>query len=137
MLMYIKGKENGQTLLDFMLSGPFQFKVITIPSNVEINRAEEKRMQTPADLTADEKKRKECDIRAANIILQGLPDDIYTLLTQMKIVNTIWYMVNKLMEEKGETIQSYYLNGIEMKSPQINIKFLNNLRLDGEDLLVE
>ncbi|GJV01233.1 hypothetical protein Tco_1334802 [Tanacetum coccineum] len=98
MLMYIKRKENGQMLLDFVLSGPFQFKVITIPANTEINRAIEKRMQTLADLTGDEKKRKECDIMAANIILQGLPDDIYTLLNQMKTVNTIWYRVNELIE---------------------------------------
>ncbi|GKD94376.1 hypothetical protein Tco_1374213 [Tanacetum coccineum] len=88
-------------------------------------------MQTMADLTADEKKQIECDIKAANIIFQGLPNDIYTLSNHMKTTNTIWFRVKALMEgtkltkqeretnladefekftyEKGETIQSYYL----------------------------
>nr|GFB87551.1 hypothetical protein [Tanacetum cinerariifolium] len=42
------------------------------------------------DLTPEEKIRKECDIRAGNIILYGLPNDIYTLLNQKMIAYEIW-----------------------------------------------
>ncbi|GJW98325.1 hypothetical protein Tco_0180133 [Tanacetum coccineum] len=46
----------------------------------QTRREAETRMQTLKDLTPEEKIIKECDIRAANIILHGLPSDIYTLL---------------------------------------------------------
>ncbi|GKD47862.1 hypothetical protein Tco_1276838 [Tanacetum coccineum] len=86
-----------------------------------------------ADLNADEQKQIKCDIMAANIVLQGLPNDIHTLLNNKKTANSIW-------NRKGETIQSYYLrsakllnniiiNGIEMNKLQINTKFLNHLQL--------
>ncbi|GKB54447.1 hypothetical protein Tco_0905200 [Tanacetum coccineum] len=88
-------------------------------------------MQTLKDLTPKEMIRKECDIRAANIILHGSPSDIYTLLNHKTKAYDIWYRVKDLMEgtkltkqereskladefdrftsEKGETIESYYM----------------------------
>ncbi|GJQ99206.1 integrase, catalytic region, zinc finger, CCHC-type containing protein [Tanacetum coccineum] len=89
-------------------------------------------MQTLKDLTPEEKIRKECDIRAANIILHRLPNDIYTLLNHNTRSYDICYRVKKLMEgteltkqeresklanefdrftsKKGETIQLYYMS---------------------------
>ncbi|GJY38204.1 hypothetical protein Tco_0424568 [Tanacetum coccineum] len=49
-------------------------------TNEETGRAIEKRMQTLTDLTPEENTRMGCDIKAANIILQGLLNDIYTLI---------------------------------------------------------
>ncbi|GKB07709.1 hypothetical protein Tco_0835993 [Tanacetum coccineum] len=46
MLMYIEGKDNGKFFLNFVLSGPFQLKEITIPANEETGQEEEKKMQT-------------------------------------------------------------------------------------------
>ncbi|GJV02670.1 hypothetical protein Tco_1336239 [Tanacetum coccineum] len=40
---------------------------------------EQKKRECRPDLTVDEKKQMECDIKATNIILQGLPNNIYTL----------------------------------------------------------
>ncbi|GJZ13641.1 hypothetical protein Tco_0548871 [Tanacetum coccineum] len=87
MLMYIEGKENDRLLLDSVLNGPFKLKEIVDLGNKEAGREQETRMQTLADLT-DEKKQMECDIKAANIILQELPNDIYTLLNHMKTANS-------------------------------------------------
>ncbi|GJU73413.1 hypothetical protein Tco_1264818 [Tanacetum coccineum] len=131
-LLYIKGKENGEMLLDSI-------------SN---------------DLTPKEKLRKSCDIKATTIILLSLPSDIYTLVNHHKIAKDIWNMVKELMEgteftkqekesklydefdrftsKKGESIHLYYLryaklindmNIIEMKMThiQINTKFVNHL----------
>ncbi|GJW24356.1 hypothetical protein Tco_0038167 [Tanacetum coccineum] len=73
MLLYIEGKEHVQMLLDSIL-------------------------KTLKDLPPEEKIRMECDIRAANIILHGLPNDIYTLLNHKKIAHQIWYRVKELMD---------------------------------------
>ncbi|GKA85289.1 hypothetical protein Tco_0806943 [Tanacetum coccineum] len=56
---------------------------IVTPTNEETRREESKRMQTMAELTEDDKKQMECDIKGANIILQGLPNDIYSLQNHM------------------------------------------------------
>ncbi|GJX74313.1 hypothetical protein Tco_0312908 [Tanacetum coccineum] len=80
MLLYIEGKEHGEMLLYLIFLGPFQFKMITIPTNVETEKEAETRMQTLADLTHKENIKKEYDIKAANIILHCLSNDIYTLL---------------------------------------------------------
>ncbi|GKB91425.1 zinc finger, CCHC-type containing protein [Tanacetum coccineum] len=64
------------------------------------------RMQTFTDLTPEEKIRKECDLKAANLILHGLPNDIYTLLNHKKIAYDIWYRVKELMEERGDGVAS-------------------------------
>ncbi|GJT88835.1 hypothetical protein Tco_1070552 [Tanacetum coccineum] len=85
---------------------PFKFKEITIVANEATRRPAETRMQTWKDLTLEEKIRKECDIRVANIILHGLPNDIYTLLNHKKKAYNIWINMTKL---------------------QVNTKFVNHL----------
>ncbi|GJZ59673.1 hypothetical protein Tco_0615489 [Tanacetum coccineum] len=92
---------------------------------------EHKLKQRLEDLTPEEKLRKSCDIKDTNIILLGLPVDIYTLVNHHKTAKEIWDRVKKLMEgteltlqeresklyddfdrfmsEKGEPIHSYYL----------------------------
>ncbi|GJR67802.1 hypothetical protein Tco_0013867 [Tanacetum coccineum] len=83
---------------DTWQSGPFQFKEITILANEETGRPAKNRMQSLADLTSDEKIKIGCDIKASNIVLQGLPNDIYTLLNHKTKAYDIWYKVKELME---------------------------------------
>nr|GEW10774.1 hypothetical protein [Tanacetum cinerariifolium] len=79
LLLYVEGKECGQMLLDSILKGPFENKVVDFPTNEALGIHAQTRMQTFNDLSPKDKIRKECDIRAANIILHGLPNGIYSL----------------------------------------------------------
>ncbi|GKD54306.1 hypothetical protein Tco_1287693, partial [Tanacetum coccineum] len=85
-----------------------------------------------ADLTPEEKDRFKADIRATNILLQGLPKDIYTLINHYAYAKYIWD------NNKGETIHEYYvwftklindMRNIKMTMPkmQLNSKFVNNM----------
>ncbi|GKB89610.1 hypothetical protein Tco_0961882, partial [Tanacetum coccineum] len=87
--------------------------------------------RTYEDLTKAEKIREACDIRETNIVLQGLPPDVYSLLNHHNIAKDIWDRVKLLTEglelslqeresnlydefdtftsKKGETIHLYYL----------------------------
>ncbi|GKF04584.1 hypothetical protein Tco_0035252, partial [Tanacetum coccineum] len=96
-LLYIEGKEHGEMLLDSIFSRQFKFKEITIPANEATRRPTKTCMQTLKDLKPEEKIRKECDIRVANIILHGLPNDIYTLMNHKTKAYDIWYKVKGLM----------------------------------------
>ncbi|GKC14467.1 hypothetical protein Tco_1011249 [Tanacetum coccineum] len=60
-----------------------------------------------AELSAAEKIQADCDMKATNIILQGLPADIYSLVNHHRVAKGLWERVQLLM--------------------QVNTKFLNSL----------
>ncbi|GKB75767.1 hypothetical protein Tco_0942662 [Tanacetum coccineum] len=119
----------GKHLLDSVQNGPFQFRMIDILATLTIPASI--RVRTMDDLTDEEKIREACDIRAPNIVLQGLPPDVYTLVNHHIIAKETWDKVKLLIEgselslqeresklynefdrstsKKGETIHSYYL----------------------------
>nr|GEV37734.1 integrase, catalytic region, zinc finger, CCHC-type, peptidase aspartic, catalytic [Tanacetum cinerariifolium] len=56
------------------------------------------RPQVYYDLSPEEKIRYNADIRATNILLQGLPKDIYTLINHYNDAKNIWDNVKMLLE---------------------------------------
>ncbi|GJV05230.1 hypothetical protein Tco_1338799 [Tanacetum coccineum] len=78
MLLYIKGKEHGKLLYDSVINGPFKYGRITVPRT--LTTLATVRDRTYDELTNAEKICKVCDIKATNIFLQGLPQDIYNLV---------------------------------------------------------
>ncbi|GJW78350.1 hypothetical protein Tco_0140032 [Tanacetum coccineum] len=82
-----------------------------------------------AELSATKKIQADCDLKATNIILQGLPPDVYALVNHHRI---------KFSHVKGESLHSYYLrfaqlindmnvHKMNLEQFQINTKFLNSL----------
>ncbi|GKB19683.1 reverse transcriptase domain-containing protein [Tanacetum coccineum] len=96
MLLYIKGKENKKLLVDSVLNGPFKYgtvtepKTATTPATIKDRRYDE--------LTDAEKIRKACNIKATNIVLPGLPQDIYNLVNHHEEAKHIWDRVNLPIE---------------------------------------
>ncbi|GJR52430.1 retrovirus-related pol polyprotein from transposon TNT 1-94 [Tanacetum coccineum] len=83
------------------------------------------------ELTPAEDIQADCDIKAINIILQGLPTEIYALVSQHRVAKDLWEKIKLLMQgtsltkqerecklydefdkftyKKGETLHEYYL----------------------------
>nr|GEX35089.1 integrase, catalytic region, zinc finger, CCHC-type, peptidase aspartic, catalytic [Tanacetum cinerariifolium] len=81
--LYFKGKENEIYILQLIDHGLFELKTTrdtfgTTPEGGVLLRPE--RPRTCDDLNDNEKKRFNVDVRATNIMLQGLPKDIYKLI---------------------------------------------------------
>nr|GEW28671.1 hypothetical protein [Tanacetum cinerariifolium] len=85
-------------------------------------------------LAAAEKIQADCDMKATNIILQGLPADIYSLERKCKLYDAF----DKFTHIKGESLHTYYLRftqlindmniyKMNMEHFQVNTKFLNSL----------
>ncbi|GJU63338.1 retrovirus-related pol polyprotein from transposon TNT 1-94 [Tanacetum coccineum] len=92
------------------------------------------------DLSADEKEMYKADIRATNILLQGIPKDIYTLINHYTDAKDIWDSVKMILEGseltkddresqlydefkhfhqiKGETIHVYYVSKNEVHASE-------------------
>ncbi|GJY82578.1 integrase, catalytic region, zinc finger, CCHC-type containing protein [Tanacetum coccineum] len=97
--------------------------------NIEENGETKKKKY--AELFVAEKNQVDCDMKATNIILQGLPSDVYALVNHHRVAKDIWERVQLLMQGtsltkqerecklydafdkfayiKGESLHQYYL----------------------------
>ncbi|GJW97974.1 integrase, catalytic region, zinc finger, CCHC-type containing protein [Tanacetum coccineum] len=123
MELYIENKENRRMILNSVLNGPLVW-----PTIVEENGTT--RTKKYEELLVVEKLQADCDLKATNIVLQGLPPDMYAIVNYHKIVKEIWDRVKLLMQGtqlslqerecklydefdkfsfvKGETLYQYY-----------------------------
>ncbi|GJS30108.1 hypothetical protein Tco_0490728 [Tanacetum coccineum] len=98
--LYCRGKENGVYILQSIDQGPFQLGVTrdtlgTTPEGGALLGPE--RARTYDDLNDNEKKRFDADVLATNIVLQGLPKDIYKLINHNIEAKAIWDNVKMLL----------------------------------------
>ncbi|GJV96157.1 hypothetical protein Tco_1547734 [Tanacetum coccineum] len=87
------GRDNGENIMKSIKEGPFQMGTV---SDVITGGTEGAVQQGPVrarvlnDLSAEEKERYKADIRATNILLQGIPKDIYSLINHYTDAKDIW-----------------------------------------------
>ncbi|GJS83933.1 retrovirus-related pol polyprotein from transposon TNT 1-94 [Tanacetum coccineum] len=98
--LYCRGKENGLQILQSIDQGPFELGTTrntlgTTPEGGVLLGPE--RPRTYDDLSDTEKKRYDADVRATNIVLQGLPKDIYKLINHNIEAKAIWDNVKMLL----------------------------------------
>ncbi|GJW43863.1 hypothetical protein Tco_0072662 [Tanacetum coccineum] len=99
MELYIQNREHGRMILESVEHSPL------IWPSIEENRVT--RTKKYVKLYATEKIQAYCDLKATNIILQGLPSDIYSFVNHHRVANDLWERIQLLM--------------------QVNTKFLNSL----------
>ncbi|GJU73078.1 hypothetical protein Tco_1264483 [Tanacetum coccineum] len=123
MELYMMNRPHGRMILASVEKGPLVWPTITVDG---VTRPKEYTELTPAEtIQAD------CDIKAINIILQGLPTEIYALVSQHRVAKDIWEKIRLLMQgtsltkqereyklydefdkftyKKGESLHEYYL----------------------------
>ncbi|GJV31893.1 hypothetical protein Tco_1392293 [Tanacetum coccineum] len=123
MELYMQNREHGRMILESVEHGPLIWP--TVEDNGVI------RTKKYAELSAAEKIQADCDMKATNIILQGLPADIYSLVNHHRVAKDLWERVQLLMQGtsltkqerecklydafdkfthiKGESLHTYYL----------------------------
>nr|GEW28916.1 retrotransposon protein, putative, Ty1-copia subclass [Tanacetum cinerariifolium] len=99
--LYCQGKENGVNILKSIDEGPFQMGTVREPLVEGTKGAPHlgpERRRVYSDLSPEEKDRYNDDIKETNILLQGLPNDIYTLINHYTDAKDIWDNVKMLLE---------------------------------------
>ncbi|GJW61461.1 hypothetical protein Tco_0110796 [Tanacetum coccineum] len=97
-----------------------------------------------AELSAAEKIQADCEMKATNIILQGLPADIYSFERECKLYDAF----DKFTHIKGESLHMYYLRftqlitdmniyKMKMEQFQVNTKFLNSLPYEWSKFMTD
>ncbi|GJU86365.1 hypothetical protein Tco_1293911 [Tanacetum coccineum] len=104
--LYCRGKENGVNILKSIDEGPFQmgtFRETLAEGNEGALHLGPERPRVYSDLSPEDKERYNADIRATNILLQGLPKDIYSLINHYTDAKDIWDNVKMLLEDCTNT----------------------------------
>nr|GEW23144.1 integrase, catalytic region, zinc finger, CCHC-type, peptidase aspartic, catalytic [Tanacetum cinerariifolium] len=99
--LYCQCKENGVNILKSIDEGPFQMGTVreTLAEGTKgTPHLGPVRPRVYSDLSPEEKDRYNDDIRATNILLQGLPKYIYTLINHYTNPKDIWDNVKMLLE---------------------------------------
>nr|GEW93386.1 hypothetical protein [Tanacetum cinerariifolium] len=156
--LYYRGKENGVNILKSINEGPYKmgtFKETLAESTEGTPQFGPERPQVYSDLNSKEKYRYNADIRATNILLQGLPKDIYTLINHYTDAKDIWDNVKMLLEgseltkedresqlyddfehfrqHKGESIHEYNVRFAKLINDMRNIKMtMSKLQLNSK-----
>nr|GFC62000.1 hypothetical protein [Tanacetum cinerariifolium] len=91
MELYIQGKDHGRIILNLVENG------LLVWSTVE-QEDDTIRLKTYEEFFDKEKLQANCDLKATNIVLQGLPPDVYTLINHHKISKDIWDIVKIFMQ---------------------------------------
>ncbi|GJX71789.1 retrovirus-related pol polyprotein from transposon TNT 1-94 [Tanacetum coccineum] len=145
--LYCLGKDNGENIMKSITEGPFQMGTFmeTLSEGAEgALHIGPVRNRVFTDLSANEKERYKADIRATNILIQGILKDIYTLINHYTSAKDIWDNVKMILEGyeltnddresqlydefehfhqiKGETIQVYYVRFTKLINDMRNIK---------------
>ncbi|GJZ40730.1 hypothetical protein Tco_0587616 [Tanacetum coccineum] len=97
MELYMMNRPHGRMILASVEKGPLIWPSITVDG---VTRLKEYTELTPAEaIQAD------CDIKAINIILQGLPTEIYALVSQHRVAKDLWEKIKLLMQGTSLTKQ--------------------------------
>ncbi|GKC67754.1 retrovirus-related pol polyprotein from transposon TNT 1-94 [Tanacetum coccineum] len=88
--LFIKGKKHGRMMLDFIDNSPLVY-----PTVKENRKARPKKY---FELTEAQQLQDDCDVQATNIILHGLPPNVYALVNHQESAKDIWDKVKMLMK---------------------------------------
>ncbi|GJZ35325.1 retrovirus-related pol polyprotein from transposon TNT 1-94 [Tanacetum coccineum] len=123
MELYMMNRQHGRMILESVENGPLIWPTI-----------EENGVTRPSkysELSATDAIQADCDVKATNIILQGLPPEVYALVSNHRIAKELWERIQLLMQgtsltkqerecklydefdkfayKKGETLRDFYL----------------------------
>ncbi|GKA43568.1 integrase, catalytic region, zinc finger, CCHC-type containing protein, partial [Tanacetum coccineum] len=94
----MENRENGRMILNSVQNGSRVWPtIVQEDGTTRKNKYEE--------LSAIEKIQADCDLKATNIVLQGLPPDVYDIFNHHKVANEIWDKVKLLMQGTKLSLQ--------------------------------
>nr|GEY39133.1 hypothetical protein [Tanacetum cinerariifolium] len=97
MELYILNRQHGRMILESVENGPLLWPTV-----------EENGVTRPkkySELSATEAIQADCDVKATNIILQGLSPEVYALVSTHKVAKELWERIQILMQGTSLTKQ--------------------------------
>nr|GEU72437.1 metallo-hydrolase/oxidoreductase superfamily protein [Tanacetum cinerariifolium] len=123
MELYMLNRPHGRMILESVEQGPLIWPTVVVEGVT--------RLKKYSELSTAEAIQANCDVKATNIILQGLPPEVYALVSTHKVAKELWERIQMLMQgtsltkqerecklydafdkfayHKGETLRDFYL----------------------------
>nr|GFA51032.1 reverse transcriptase domain-containing protein [Tanacetum cinerariifolium] len=123
MELYMLNRQHGRMILESVEQGPLLWPSVEVEGVT--------RLKKYSELSAAEAIQADCDVKATNIILQGLPPEVYALVSTHKVAKVLCERIQMLMQgtsltkheresklydavdkfayQKGETLRDFYL----------------------------
>nr|GEV34180.1 integrase, catalytic region, zinc finger, CCHC-type, peptidase aspartic, catalytic [Tanacetum cinerariifolium] len=123
MELYMLNRQHSRMILESVEQGPLLWPTVEEDGVT--------RLKKYSELSAAEAIQADCDVKATNIILQGLPPEVYALVSTHKLAKELWERIQMLMQgtsltkqerecklydefdkfayQKGETLRDFYL----------------------------
>ncbi|GKE53621.1 retrotransposon protein, putative, unclassified [Tanacetum coccineum] len=98
MELYIEKRENGRMILNSVLNVPLIWLTVAQEDGTT-------RTKKCEEHSVSEKLQADCDLKATNIVLQGLPPDVYAIFNHHKVAKEIWDRVKFLMQGTKLSLQ--------------------------------
>ncbi|GJZ38762.1 hypothetical protein Tco_0585325 [Tanacetum coccineum] len=95
MELYMQNREHERMILESVEHGPLIWPTIQENSVTRTKKYEE--------LSATKKIQADCDLKETNIILQGLPSDVYSFVNHHRVAKDLWERVQLLMQDLHTT----------------------------------
>nr|GEW10384.1 hypothetical protein [Tanacetum cinerariifolium] len=95
MELFMQNREHGRMILELVKHGSLIKPTIEENCMLMTKKYEE--------LSTTEKIQVDCDLKETNIILQGLPSNVYSLVTYHRVTKDLWERVQLLMQDLGVT----------------------------------
>nr|GEZ47944.1 hypothetical protein [Tanacetum cinerariifolium]GEZ47953.1 hypothetical protein [Tanacetum cinerariifolium] len=121
--LYMLNRQHGRMILESVKHGPLLWPTVEEDGVT--------RLKKYFELSTAEAIQSDCDVKATNIILQGLPTKVYALVSTHRVANELWEKIQMLMQgtsltkqerecklydeldkfvyRKGETLRDFYL----------------------------
>nr|GFD24106.1 hypothetical protein [Tanacetum cinerariifolium] len=90
MELYMLNRQHGRMILESVENGPILWPT------VEENGVT--RLKKYSELSTTESIQADCDVKSTNIILQGLPPEVYALVSTHKVAKELWKRIQMLMQ---------------------------------------
>ncbi|GKD52094.1 hypothetical protein Tco_1281070, partial [Tanacetum coccineum] len=117
--LFIIGKKHGRMMLDSIDNGPLVYPTIEEDGQT--------RPKKYSKVTEAQQLQDDCDVQATNIILHGLPPDVYALVNHQEAAKDIW----------DKLINGMHTIGMTMQQVQVITKFLNSLPLEWSKFVTD
>nr|GFA76051.1 hypothetical protein [Tanacetum cinerariifolium] len=90
MELYMLNRQHGRMILESVENGPLLWP--TVEENGVTRPKKYSELSTTEAIQAD------CDVKATNIILHGLPPEVYALVSTHKVAKELWERIQMLMQ---------------------------------------
>nr|GEU31241.1 RNA-directed DNA polymerase, eukaryota [Tanacetum cinerariifolium] len=125
---YLEEQTDGEAMINSIKNGDQPLPRVTQVSIAGTSSTKQPHLKDKSMWSDQEKKIQKIDRLARTILIQGLPNDIYSLIDSNKIAKDLWDALARHMLGSEYVINDLKKCGYSKDNCELNFKFLNNLQ---------